>query len=133
MARSSIELQASPPAPGGVGIAAFVVYLLHYQLLPEDSLAEPMADLFGVKLAAATIARMSRTCAERLRGSSKLGQTRSRRSVATVCAKPSAGSIPINWPISTAHCLLFWVSRGNQYVLQRSGASRLSQAVANVL
>jgi hypothetical protein len=27
-----------------------------------------MADLFGVKLAAATIARMSRTCAERLRG-----------------------------------------------------------------
>ena len=30
--------------------------------------AELMADLFGVKLAAATIARMSRTCAERLRG-----------------------------------------------------------------
>jgi transposase len=52
----------------GVGIAAFVVYLLHYQLLPEDRLAELMADLFGVKLAAATIARMSRTCAERLRG-----------------------------------------------------------------
>ncbi len=44
------------------------VYLLHYQLLPEDRLAELMADLFGVKLAAATIARMSRTCAERLRG-----------------------------------------------------------------
>src|SRR5271157_5849105 len=31
-------------------------------------LAELLADLFGVKLAAATIARMSRTCAERLRG-----------------------------------------------------------------
>jgi transposase len=45
-----------------------VIYLLHYQLLPEDRLAELMADLFGVKLAAATIARMSRTCAERLRG-----------------------------------------------------------------
>ena len=42
--------------------------MLHYQLLPEDRLAELMADLFGVKLAAATIARMSRTCAERLRG-----------------------------------------------------------------
>ena len=42
--------------------------LVHYQLLPEDRLAELMADLFGVKLAAATIARMSRTCAERLRG-----------------------------------------------------------------
>ena len=56
------------PVQYGVGIAAFVVYLLHYQLLPEDRLAELMADLFGVKLAAATIARMSWTCAERLRG-----------------------------------------------------------------
>jgi transposase len=35
-------------------------------LLPEKRLAELMADLFGVKLAAATIARMSRTCAERV-------------------------------------------------------------------
>ncbi len=50
----------------GARIAAFVVYLLHYQLLPEDRLVELMADLFGVKLAAATIARMSRICAERL-------------------------------------------------------------------
>ena len=45
-----------------------MIYLLHYQLLPEDRLAELMADLFGVKLAAVTIARMSRTCTERLRG-----------------------------------------------------------------
>ena len=45
-----------------------MVYLLHYQLLPENRLAELMADLFGVKLVAATIARMSRTCAERLQG-----------------------------------------------------------------
>jgi transposase len=45
-----------------------VIYLLHYQLLPENRLAALMADLFGVKVAAATIARMSRTCAERLRG-----------------------------------------------------------------
>jgi anaerobic selenocysteine-containing dehydrogenase len=35
-------------------------------LLPESRLATLMADLFGVKVAAATIARMSRTCAERL-------------------------------------------------------------------
>ncbi len=42
-------------------IAAFVVYLLHYQLLPEKRLVELMADLLGVKLVAATIARMSRT------------------------------------------------------------------------
>ena len=31
------------PVQYGVGIAAFVVYLLHYQLLPEDRLAELMA------------------------------------------------------------------------------------------
>ena len=54
------------PVQYGPRIAAFVTYLLHYQLLPEDRLAELMADLFGVKLAAATIARMSRTCAARL-------------------------------------------------------------------
>ena len=52
-------MQYGPP------IAAVVVYLLHYQLLPEDRLAEAMADLFGVKLVAATIAGMSRRCAER--------------------------------------------------------------------
>ena len=45
-----------------------MVYLLHYQLLPEDRLVELMADLFGVKLAAGTIAAMSRNCAGRLRG-----------------------------------------------------------------
>ena len=52
----------------GARITAFVIYLLHYQLLPENRLAALMADLFGVNVAAATIARMSRTCAERLRG-----------------------------------------------------------------
>ena len=56
------------PVQYGIRIQSLVIYLLHYQLLPEDRLAELMADLFGVKLAAATIARMSRTCAERLRG-----------------------------------------------------------------
>ena len=42
-----------------------VVYLLHYQLLPEDRLAEAMTALFGVTLVAATIAGMSRRGAER--------------------------------------------------------------------
>jgi transposase len=56
------------PVQYGARITAFVIYLLHYQLLPEDRLVELMADLFGVKLAAATIARMSRVCAERVRG-----------------------------------------------------------------
>ena len=52
----------------GPRIAAFVVYLLQVQFLPEDRLVEMMADLFGVRLAAATIARMSRACAERCQG-----------------------------------------------------------------
>jgi transposase len=35
-------------------------------LLPDDRLAELMTDLFGVRLVAATIARMSRSYATRL-------------------------------------------------------------------
>jgi transposase len=54
------------PVQYGARITAFVIYLLHFQLLPENRVAALMADLFGVKVAAATIARMSRTCAERL-------------------------------------------------------------------
>jgi transposase len=54
------------PVQYGARITTLVIYLLHYQLLPENRLATLMADLFGVKVAAATIARMSRTCAERL-------------------------------------------------------------------
>jgi transposase len=54
------------PVQYGPRITAFVTYLQHYQLLPEGRLVELMADLFGVKLAAATIARMSRSCAARV-------------------------------------------------------------------
>jgi transposase len=61
--RGSFPDGVNAPAQYGPRIAAFVVYLLHYQLLPEDRLAEAMADLFGVPLVAATIARMSRNCA----------------------------------------------------------------------
>ena len=64
--RASFPDGINAPVQYGPRIAAFVVYLLHYQLLPEDRLAELMADLFGVNLVAATIARMSRTCAARL-------------------------------------------------------------------
>jgi len=56
------------PVQYGARIAALVIYMLHYQLLPEARLVALMADLFGVKLAAATIARMSRGCAEELKG-----------------------------------------------------------------
>jgi transposase len=55
------------PVQYGPRIAANVVYLAHYQLLPEDRLAELMAELFGVKLVPATIARISRRCVGRFR------------------------------------------------------------------
>jgi transposase len=48
-------------------IKAIVVYLLQYHLLPEDRLAELIAELFGVTLVPATIAGVSRSCAGRFR------------------------------------------------------------------
>jgi transposase len=56
------------PVQYGKRISAFVLYLLHYQLLPEKRLAALMADLFGVKLVTATIARISQDCAQRFQG-----------------------------------------------------------------
>jgi transposase len=64
--RAAFPAGVNAPVQYGPRLAAFVVYLLHYQLLPEDRLAALMADLFGVKLVAATIARISRLCAGRL-------------------------------------------------------------------
>jgi transposase len=72
--RATFPQGVNAPVRYGARLGAFVIYLLHYQLPPEARLVELMADLFGVKLgskpedAAATIARMSRTCAERLKG-----------------------------------------------------------------
>lgn len=60
--------QVKAPVQYGERIISFVVYLLHYQFIPEDRLSELMADLFGVKMAAATIARMSANTAERYQG-----------------------------------------------------------------
>jgi transposase len=54
------------PVQYGARICAFVVYLLNYQLLPEDRLAQLLSDLFGLKMVPATIARMSAACARRL-------------------------------------------------------------------
>jgi transposase len=56
------------PVQYGQRIGALVLYLLHYQLLPEKRLAELMADLFGVRLVSATIARISQDCARRFQG-----------------------------------------------------------------
>jgi transposase len=59
------------PVQYGQRISAFVLYLLHYQLLPEKRLATLMVDLFGVHLATATIARISQDCAQRFEGFAK--------------------------------------------------------------
>jgi transposase len=66
--RAAFPEGVNAPVQYGARIAAFVVYLLHYQLLPEARLVELMADLFGVKLCAATLASMSSACAKRLQG-----------------------------------------------------------------
>jgi transposase len=66
--RAAFPQGVNAPVQYGARIAAFVIYLLHYQLLPEARLVELMADLFGVKLCAATLAAMSGACAKRLKG-----------------------------------------------------------------
>src|ERR1700685_1448868 len=66
--RAAFPEGVAAPVQYGARIAAFVVYLLHFQLLPEKRLAELMADLFGVRLTTATIAAMGRACAVRFQG-----------------------------------------------------------------
>jgi transposase len=63
--RSAFPEGIAAPVQYGARISAFVLYLLHYQLLPEKRLAVLLADLFSVNLATATIARISQGCAER--------------------------------------------------------------------
>ena len=53
------------PVQYGARIAGIVVYLLHFQMLPEKRLTTLMGDLFGVQLTTATIAAMSQNCAAR--------------------------------------------------------------------
>ena len=65
--RAAFPAGVTAPVQYGPRIAGFVVYLLHAQLLPEQRLAAVMADLFGVKLATATIARISQDCAKRFK------------------------------------------------------------------
>jgi transposase len=66
--RAAFPQEVTAPVQYGTRVAAFVLYLLHYQLLPEKRLAEAMADLFGVTLVTATIARISRDAARRCQG-----------------------------------------------------------------
>ncbi len=64
--RAAFPEGVAAPVQYGKRINAVVLYLLHYQLLPEKRLSEAMADLFGVHLVTATIARISHDCAQRL-------------------------------------------------------------------
>jgi transposase len=66
--RAAFPEGVTAPVQYGQRIGAFVLYLLHYQLLPEKRLTALMADLFGVKLVTATIARISQDCAYRFMG-----------------------------------------------------------------
>ena len=63
--RAAFPAGVTGPVRYGARIGAMVVYLSHYQLLPEDRLAELMADLFAVALVPATVARMGRSRARR--------------------------------------------------------------------
>ncbi|HKO17504.1 MAG TPA: IS66 family transposase [Acidobacteriaceae bacterium] len=63
--RAAFPDEVTAPVQYSTRVAAFMLYLLHYQLLPEKRLAEAMADLFGVALVTATIARISRDAARR--------------------------------------------------------------------
>jgi transposase len=63
--RAAFPEGVAAPVQYGKRINAVVLYLLHYQLLPEKRLSEAMADLFGVHLVTATIARISQDCAQR--------------------------------------------------------------------
>src|ERR1700689_4259691 len=64
--RAAFPDWVTAPVQYGKRIGAVVLYLLHYQLLPEKRLAMLMTDLFGVPLATATIARISQDCAKRV-------------------------------------------------------------------
>ncbi len=66
--RADFPDDVTAPVQYGSRIGAFVLYLPHWQLLPEKRLAQLMADLFGVHLVAATIARISQDCAQRFQG-----------------------------------------------------------------
>lgn len=69
--RGAFPEGVNAPVQYGAGIAAFAVYLLHQQLLPQKRLVALMSDLFGVRIAAATLEGMSRACAARLKGFSE--------------------------------------------------------------
>ena len=65
--RATFPAGVTAPVQYGERLEAYVLYLLHGQLLPEKRVSALIADLFGVTLTTATIATISRQYAERLR------------------------------------------------------------------
>jgi transposase len=66
--RAAFPEEVGAPVQYGRRIIGFLLYLQHYQLLPEKRLAALMADLFGVRLARSTLANISRGFAARFEG-----------------------------------------------------------------
>ena len=66
--RAAFPQSVTAPVQYGPRIGAFVTYLQNYQLLPEKRVAALMADLFGVRLATATIANISTAYAASIAG-----------------------------------------------------------------
>src|ERR1700751_1943116 len=66
--RAAFPDGVTAPVQYGQRIGAFVLYLLHYQLLAEKRRATLRAELFDGRLATATITRISQVCAARLQG-----------------------------------------------------------------
>lgn len=64
--RAAFPEGVGAPVQYGARLAAVVVYLLHYQFVPERRLKQLMSDLFAVSISRASIAGMSRDCAGRL-------------------------------------------------------------------
>ena len=81
-----VEVRAA--AQYGATVAALVVYLQPWQLIPEDRLAELMRDVFGVDVATATIAAMGQRKAEEFTGLADHMSSRSSRRQSNIWTKP---------------------------------------------
>ena len=66
--RGAFPEGVTAPVQSDPWIAAVAIYLLHQQLLPQKRLVALMSDVFGVRIAGATLEGMSRACAARLKG-----------------------------------------------------------------
>ena len=61
---AAFPADVTAPAQYGANVAALVVYLLHWHLIPEERLAAVMREVFGVEVSTATSAAMAQRKAE---------------------------------------------------------------------